>query len=85
MSGPVEQEEVSLSSETEEMDRGRVVFRHNKSADRFPVEVVPSNDVFNANYGAYARCAFGGTLNDENIERPNCGIVAGGANNQGKG
>lgn len=50
--------------------------------DRFKVDVVDANNVFDANFDIYAPCALGGTLNDSNIAKMNCDIVAGGANNQ---
>ncbi|MEO9965071.1 MAG: Glu/Leu/Phe/Val dehydrogenase dimerization domain-containing protein [Reichenbachiella sp.] len=53
-----------------------------KVTDRFSVEVVAADAVFDTNYDIYAPCALGGTLNDETIDKLNCDIVAGGANNQ---
>lgn len=53
-----------------------------KITDRFPVEVVVADQVFDTDFDIYAPCALGGTLNDENIDKLNCDIVAGGANNQ---
>jgi leucine dehydrogenase len=50
--------------------------------NRFQVEVVAADHVFDANFDIYAPCALGGTLNDDTITHLNCDIVAGGANNQ---
>lgn len=51
-------------------------------SSQYKVTILPPEEVFEADVDIYAPCALGGTLNDENISRMQCAIVAGGANNQ---
>lgn len=44
--------------------------------------VIPPDQVYDTNMDIYAPCALGATLTDETIQKLNCTIVAGGANNQ---
>lgn len=46
------------------------------------VKVIDPNNVYETPMDIYSPCALGGTLNDVNIEKLTCKIVAGGANNQ---
>jgi leucine dehydrogenase len=50
--------------------------------DHYKVEVIDSEDVYEADMDIYAPCALGATLNDTTIPQLKCAIVAGGANNQ---
>lgn len=50
--------------------------------DLYKVEVIDSEDVYEADMDIYAPCALGATLNDTTIPQLKCAIVAGGANNQ---
>ena len=49
---------------------------------KYGVKVISSDQMFNQNIDIYAPCALGATLNDTNIEKLNCEIIAGAANNQ---
>ena len=46
------------------------------------LNVVATGEIFDVDCDIFAPCALGGVLNEENIPRLNCRIVAGGANNQ---
>ena len=51
--------------------------------NKYPsVQVIDPDKVYQTPMDIYAPCALGGTLNDENIEKLKCAIVAGAANNQ---
>ena len=49
---------------------------------KYGVKAISSDQMFNQNIDIYAPCALGATLNDTNIEKLNCEIIAGAANNQ---
>ncbi|MDA0194774.1 MAG: Glu/Leu/Phe/Val dehydrogenase [Bacteroidetes bacterium] len=51
-------------------------------SSKYKVDIVSSDDIFEADIDIYAPCALGATLNDESIRKMKCSIVAGGANNQ---
>ena len=51
-------------------------------AEKYGSEVVKMGEEYDLDIDIYAPCALGGTLNDENISRLKCKVVAGGANNQ---
>lgn len=46
------------------------------------VEVVSPDDVFDYDMDVYSPCALGATINDENLEKLKCSVIAGAANNQ---
>ena len=46
------------------------------------VKVVGADDIYDVDCDIFAPCALGGVINAETIDRLNCRIVAGGANNQ---
>lgn len=46
------------------------------------VHVIDSQKIYEAEMDIYAPCALGGTLNDDNIDKLKCAIIAGAANNQ---
>ena len=46
------------------------------------VNVLDSNDIYNISYDIISPCALGGTINKESLEKINCKIIAGAANNQ---
>lgn len=50
--------------------------------DKFGVNVVEMGTEYDLDMDIYAPCALGGTLNDDTIDRLQCAVVAGGANNQ---
>lgn len=51
-------------------------------ASKYNVKVVNSSKIYDVYCDVYAPCALGATINDETINRLNCSVVAGGANNQ---
>lgn len=51
-------------------------------ADKYDVEIVGLDAIYDIDVDIYAPCALGATLNTENINRLKCSIVAGAANNQ---
>lgn len=51
-------------------------------ADKYKVEVVGTNDIYDLDMDIYAPCALGATLNDDTLSRLKCSIIAGAANNQ---
>jgi leucine dehydrogenase len=53
-----------------------------EAASRYGVEIVPPDDIYDAECDIFAPCALGAVLNDETIPRLRCAIVAGAANNQ---
>jgi leucine dehydrogenase len=53
-----------------------------KVTSEFKVEVVNRDKLFNTNMDIYAPCALGATVNDDTLNRMNCDIIAGAANNQ---
>ena len=48
----------------------------------YGVNVVASDEIYDVEMDIYAPCALGSTINDENLDRLSCSIVAGAANNQ---
>lgn len=46
------------------------------------VEVVNPEDVFDYDMDVYSPCALGATINDENLAKLKCSVIAGAANNQ---
>lgn len=48
----------------------------------FNVEILDENNIYDSEMDIYAPCALGATINDSTIERINCDIIAGAANNQ---
>lgn len=51
-------------------------------AEEYNATVVAPNDIYDVDMDIYAPCALGATVNDETLERLNCSIIAGAANNQ---
>lgn len=49
---------------------------------KLKVKVVDPDKIFDQQVDVFSPCAYGGVLNEENIARLNCKIVAGAANNQ---
>lgn len=56
--------------------------RVERLAQRFGVEAVAPEDIYDVECDIFAPCALGGILNDDTIPRLRCRIVAGSANNQ---
>jgi leucine dehydrogenase len=56
--------------------------RLQKVAKKYGAEAVANNYIFDLDIDIYAPCALGATVNTETIERLNCSIIAGAANNQ---
>jgi leucine dehydrogenase len=56
--------------------------RLQKVAKKYGAEAVANNSIFDLDIDIYAPCALGATVNTETIERLNCSIIAGAANNQ---
>ena len=50
--------------------------------EKYDIEIIDNNDIFDFNMDIYAPCALGGTLNTNSIDKLKCSIVCGGANNQ---
>ncbi len=53
-----------------------------RAAAEIGVEVVGSEEIFDAQVDVFAPCALGAVLNDDTIPRLRCAVVAGAANNQ---
>ena len=51
-------------------------------AKKYNVKIIEESQMFNQGIDIYSPCALGATLNDENIEKLSCKIIAGAANNQ---
>lgn len=51
-------------------------------AKRFGAEPISNNKIFDIEFDIYAPCALGGTVNTESINKMQCAIIAGSANNQ---
>ncbi len=51
-------------------------------SNKYKVEVVDAEEIYDLDVDIYAPCALGATVNDESLERLNCEIIAGAANNQ---
>lgn len=70
------------------LERGAKVFGSDidpeavAEAEELGVEIVPNDDIFDADCDVFAPCALGAVLNDDTIPRLRCRIVAGAANNQ---
>jgi leucine dehydrogenase len=54
----------------------------NEVVQKFNVEAVAQNDIYDLDMDIYAPCALGATLNDLTIPKLKCNIIAGAANNQ---
>jgi leucine dehydrogenase len=54
----------------------------NEVVQRFNVDTVGQQEIYDLDMDIYAPCALGATLNDSTIPRLKCSIVAGAANNQ---
>jgi len=50
--------------------------------EKFDVEIINQDSIYDAGIDIYAPCALGATINDNTIDRIKCDIIAGGANNQ---
>jgi leucine dehydrogenase len=53
-----------------------------EAADKYGVEIVPPDEIYDMKCDMFAPCALGAVLNDATIPRLRCKIVAGAANNQ---
>lgn len=53
----------------------------NKLADEINAEVVDPDDIYGLNVDIFSPCALGGVVNDDTIDRFECDIIAGSANN----
>ncbi|MCH2197885.1 MAG: leucine dehydrogenase [Flavobacteriales bacterium] len=53
-----------------------------KLVEKFGVSAVAPNEIYDVDMDIYAPCALGATVNDETLERLNCTIICGAANNQ---
>ncbi|MBI1183043.1 leucine dehydrogenase [bacterium] len=51
-------------------------------AEKYGAQVVPVENVFDAQMDIYAPCALGARVNPESIAKMTCAVIAGGANNQ---
>lgn len=51
-------------------------------SNKFPVQVVDTETVYDQDCDIYAPCALGATLNPDTLTRLKCSIIAGAANNQ---
>lgn len=51
-------------------------------AKDYGVKVVGLDEIYDVDMDIYAPCALGATVNDQTLERLNCSIIAGAANNQ---
>jgi leucine dehydrogenase len=51
-------------------------------SDKFKVEVVGPDAIYDTDAEIYAPCALGATINDNTLSRLKCAIIAGAANNQ---
>jgi leucine dehydrogenase len=51
-------------------------------AKKYGAEAVANNSIYSLDVDIYAPCALGATINSETIEKLNCAIIAGAANNQ---
>ncbi|MCL6218039.1 Glu/Leu/Phe/Val family dehydrogenase [Zunongwangia pacifica] len=50
--------------------------------NKYGAVIFEENDVYSAHVDIYAPCALGATINDDTVNRLNCKVVAGAANNQ---
>ncbi len=53
-----------------------------ETKQRFPVEAVTPDAIYDVDCDVFAPCAMGGVLNEDSIERLKCRVIAGAANNQ---
>lgn len=51
-------------------------------ANKFKVEVVKPDEIYDVDAEIYAPCALGASINDETLKRLKCKVIAGAANNQ---
>ena len=51
-------------------------------SEKYGAEVVDLDAIYDVDMDIYAPCALGATVNDKNLERLKCSIIAGAANNQ---
>ena len=51
-------------------------------ANKYGVEVVGLDEIYDLDVDVYAPCALGATVNDDTLNRLKCSIIAGAANNQ---
>ncbi len=49
---------------------------------KYAAKPMPNNHIYDLDVDIYSPCAFGATLNTENLKRLKCAIIAGSANNQ---
>ncbi|NND60334.1 MAG: leucine dehydrogenase, partial [Gammaproteobacteria bacterium] len=56
--------------------------RVKRAADEFGVQPVPMNEIYDVDANVFAPCALGAVINGETVDRLQCDIVAGSANNQ---
>lgn len=56
--------------------------RAKETAQKYGVEIVDKDAIYDLDIDIYAPCALGATLNDDTLSRLKCAIVAGAANNQ---
>ena len=54
----------------------------NEIAKKYNVTPVGLDEIYDVNMDIYAPCALGATVNDDTLNRLNCKIIAGAANNQ---
>jgi leucine dehydrogenase len=54
----------------------------NEVVQKFKVEAISQDDIYDLDMDIYAPCALGATLNDLTIPKLKCNIIAGAANNQ---
>ena len=56
--------------------------RAKEIAAKYPVKVVDKEEIYDLDVDIYAPCALGATINEDTLQRFNCDIIAGAANNQ---
>jgi leucine dehydrogenase len=54
----------------------------NRVAQTYGAEIVGIDDIYDVDMDIYSPCALGATVNDNTLDRMNCSIIAGAANNQ---
>lgn len=75
--------EYLLEEETNIIISGRTEASTGAVVSKFPnVKVVSADEIYKQKCDIFSPCALGGILNKENIEKLNCDIIAGAANNQ---
>jgi leucine dehydrogenase len=70
--------EESVKVYVSDIDEDRV----RQLAKKYGADAVSINNIFDLDFDIYAPCALGGTVNTDTINRMNCSIIAGSANNQ---